>query len=378
MRTSLLVVLLVLGLVTELRADNDGRSFAGSLQLDYLAVPSADHVRRTTLDAATVELSLKLTKDFSKDFSAAVKMCFACHGVEVAEASLDMRASELFRVRIGRFTPSFGSFPLRHDPANHLTSDKPLLYDMGRMVRRNDFDHGILPAPWVDNGIEIRGTAFWDGGSFDYGVFAIGGPKAGTDAVDFDFTESRSGAQYYIDNNSQPAVGGRVSLAFDLGETSNLVLGASGMTGHYDPDAKLGFVIAGGDAALRIGTAYLRAEWLIRRTRMALGANPETKFKYGPGGDGQYDTYFVKDGFVTEIEVPVSRVTGIARFDGLRRHGNVLAGSELSGYTYVLRYTAAIAIKIKQSVRIKASVEYYDFRDFRNEIAVHVGVATPF
>lgn len=49
--------------------------------------------------------------------------------------------------RVGRLTPAFGSFPLRHDPANHRTSDKPLPYDMGRMLRFREWNEGVLPAP---------------------------------------------------------------------------------------------------------------------------------------------------------------------------------------------------------------------------------------
>jgi hypothetical protein len=373
------LAILVLLQATKSRADDSSaRTFAGSLQLDYLAVPTNTHARDTTLDGATVELSLKLTKDFSKDFSASVKVCFACHGFEAGMAFVEYRAADEFRVKVGRMTPAFGSFPLRHDPANHMTSDKPLPYDMGRMIRRNDWNEGILPAPWVDNGIEIAGTHFFDGGQLDYAAYAVSGPKGTPDAVDFDFVESRSPSQYYVDNNSEPAVGARISGSIDLTDTSILVLGASGMAGHYDPDRKLAFVIAGADAVLQIGSAYLRAEYLIRRTQMALGTDPATNFKYGPGKDGIYDNWFLKDGFYAEGEVPIGSVSVIARWDGLRRNGNVLASSALSSYTSLYRYTGGLAVKLKSGIRIKSSVEYYQFSDFANELALHLGVATPF
>src|SRR5207237_2426714 len=131
------------------------RTFAGSLQLDYLAAPTEPQPRQSTLDGATVELSLKLAVDFSQSASANVKACFACHGFETGMAYVELRAADELRLRVGRMTPAFGSFPLRHDPANHLTSDKPLPYDMGRMLRRIDWNEGILPAPWVDTGIEV-------------------------------------------------------------------------------------------------------------------------------------------------------------------------------------------------------------------------------
>jgi len=105
---------------------DDGLTFAGSLQLDYLGVPTESSPRAFTLDGATVELSLKLTKDFSKNASASVKVCFACHGFEAGLAVVELRAADELRVRAGRMTPAFGAFPQRHDPANHMTSDKPL------------------------------------------------------------------------------------------------------------------------------------------------------------------------------------------------------------------------------------------------------------
>src|SRR5215212_8775831 len=148
--------------------DTRTRTFAGSVQLDYLAVPTEDPARRFTLDGATVELSLKLNVDLSSSTSASVKVCFACHGFDVGMAYVDLRAAGELRLRVGRMTPSFGAFPQRHDPANHHTSDKPLPYDMGRMLRRDDWNEGILPAPWVDNGVEIGGTHFFEHGHHDY------------------------------------------------------------------------------------------------------------------------------------------------------------------------------------------------------------------
>jgi hypothetical protein len=375
----LAIVLLVGAFASHSRADDaTGRTFAGSIQLDYLFVPTAKHARDTTLDGATTELSLKLTKDFSKDFSASVKVCYACHGFEAGMAFVEMRAADEFRVRVGRMTPAFGSFPLRHDPANHLTSDKPLPYDMGRMIRRNDWNEGILPAPWVDNGLEVAGTHFWEGGQLDYAVYAVSGPKGAPDAVDFDFVESRSPSQYYVDNNSQPSVGARISGSIDLTDTSILVLGASGMAGRYDPDRKLDFLIAGADAVLQLGSAYIRAEYLIRRTQMALGNDPAHTFKYGPGPNGIYDNWFLKDGFYLEGELPIGRVSLITRWDGLRRTGNVPIASALSSYSSLYRYTGGLAVKLKSGIRIKSSVEYYQFSDFPNELALHLGVATPF
>src|SRR5688500_11356136 len=77
------------------------RTFAGSLQLDYLAVPTEAPARRFTLDGATVELSLKLSVDLSSSTSASVKVCFACHGFEAGMAYVDLRAADELRLRVG-------------------------------------------------------------------------------------------------------------------------------------------------------------------------------------------------------------------------------------------------------------------------------------
>jgi hypothetical protein len=355
------------------------RTIAGSLQLDYLAVPTSADARAFTLDGMTAELSLKMSIDFTSNASASVKVCFACHGFEAAAAFVDLRAADELTVRIGRFTPEFGSFPQRGDPANHRTNDKPLPYDMGRMLHHADWKEGILPAPWVDNGVELLGTRFVGGGRVDYAAYILSGPKGAPDAADFDFIASRDGNQFYVDNNSEPIVGARLSGTADLdAEGHGVTFGASFMTGHYDPGRQLGFLIAGGDIVVSLAGVVIRAEYLARRTDMAVGADPALRWKYGPNASGAYDDHFFKHGFYAEAEVPIGQVDAFARFDGLLRSGNVLAQSALSSSSMLLRYTGGAAIRISDNVRLKTSVEYYQFSDLADDIAFHIGVATPF
>lgn len=360
------------------------RTIAGSLQLDYLAVPTSSHIRETTLDGMTAELSLKMSIDFTNNASATVKVCFACHGFEAAAAFIDLRAADELSVRVGRLTPEFGSFPQRGDPANHRTNDKPLPYDMGRMLHHTDWNEGILPAPWVDNGVELRGTRFVDVGRVDYAAYILSGPKGAADATDLDFVASREPNSYYVDNNSEPVFGARLAGAADLdSEGHGITFGASFMTGRYDPARHLAFLIAGADVVANLDGIVIRAEYLARRTDMAIGADPATRWKYGPGSDGRYDDHFVKHGFYAEAEVPIDRVDAFARFDGLLRFGNVLAApgatsSALTSSSKLFRYTAGAAIRLIDNVRLKASAEYYQFSDLPDELALHLAVATPF
>jgi hypothetical protein len=356
------------------------RNFAGSIQLDYMWIPTRESEGETgrdvALDGATAEVSLKVTTDFGHGMSASVKACFACHGFEVGMALFDLRVADELNVRIGRFSPAFGEFPDRHDPANHRTSDKPLIYDMGRMLRVIEWNEGILPAPWVDNGIEVNGTRFFgDHIQTDYALYAISGPRAGADPVDFDFRMSRTGDTYYIDNNSRPALGGQLVLSF-ISDTAVVALGASAMRGTYDPEHRLPFAIHGAHAVVRVRDVFLRAEYLHRRTAMSLGEDPESRFKYAPGSDGTYDPDTVKDGGYVELEVPAGkRLTFVAREDGLRRRGNVVQTSELRKDSAILRHTAGAAVLLRGSLRLKLSYEYYDFSDFDNESVVHAGIA---
>jgi hypothetical protein len=298
--------------------------------------------------------------------------------VEIDMAFADLRVRDELAFRVGRFNPAFGDFPLRHDPANHRTSDKPLPYDMGRMLRLREFNMGVLPSPYVDQGLEINGT-HWFGQrvQLDYAGYVVSGLRADKTDLDLDFMLSRS--VYYVDNNSEPAFGGRIALTFDLSDDVLVTLGSSGMTGHADPDTRHAYAVLGADFYARFGKLDLRAEYLLRRTEMALGGAPDEVLRYGPDRSGHYDSYFLKDGFYVESNLPVStRLELVGRFDGLRRLGNVSLSSALRKRSLVLRYTAGLNVIFEGSVRLKLSGELYDFSDFADELAANVGVVAAF
>lgn len=351
---------------------------AGSAQLDYLAVPTRADARSITLDGFTTELSLKLAVDINEHVSASVKVCSSCHGLETGLAVVDLALSRSLSLRAGRFTARFGDFPFRHDPANHRTSDKPLPYDMGRMLRMREWNMSVLPAPYVDNGVELVGHhRLGDDVELDWAAYLVGGLRANAGSADVDFMQSRSGERYYVDNNSQPTAGARVAV-LALGERSSFKLGFSAMAGTADPDRQLDYLLLGADVVLKLPRLTLRAEYLLRRQRLGFGADPASQYVYGPGSTGGWDPYFLKDGFYVTAQVPVGDLDLLARFDGMTRVGNVPVGSPIDARAWVLRTTLAASWRMHKRVRWKASAEWYQFSDFDDEVALHLGMVTAF
>ncbi len=355
-------------------------TFAATAQADYAFAP--ENLRRTStppFDGATVELSMKLSADLSDHFSANVKVCFGCHGFETDMAYLDYRFNDELNIRLGRFSPSFGGFNLRHDPANHRLSDKPLPYDMGRMLRLRDWNSGVLPSPFPDNGLELSGT-HWFGSraQVDYAAYAVAGFKGDYSGMDLDFVQSRSGSYFYLDNNSVPTVGGRLALTLKLGERSDLTLGASGMGGFLDPNRELMYVIFGADAALRIGRTTLRIEYLARRQQFDAD-HPGLRYVVDDA-----NAFFVKHGAYAELEVPVTRRFDlIFRADGMLRVGDVLITSPLDKVSAVGRATLGASILVERHFRLKASTEVWQFTDpdvngVKTELSFHLGAVGTF
>jgi hypothetical protein len=56
----------------------------------------------------------------------------------------------------------------------------------------------------------------------------------------------------------------------------------------------------------------------------------------------------------------------------------VLATSQLRSESALLRYTGGATFRLKSGMRVKASLEYYDFSDFEDTPAFHIGIASAF
>jgi hypothetical protein len=356
-------------------------NFAGSAQLDEFLVPSQarDPIPgggQYAIDGFTLEASEKVAADVSSRLSANFKVCFGCHGFELDMAYFDFRVADELNVRAGRFSPSFGGFNLRHDVGNHKLSDKPLPYDMGRMLRLRTWNLGVLPSPFPDMGVEVNGTHwFGDTVQLDYAVYAVQGFRSNAPhPLDIDFRISHLWPQaYYIDNNGRPTLGARSAITAKLGERSDLTIGASGMYGTYDGQNALTYAIVGADVSLRIVRTALRLEYLARRTQMDTSDPTQFALPLDPSTDDS----FVKHGAYVEIEQPLLRELDlIGRVDGMYRIGNFPASSSvgtggqapsLSRRSTVIRYTLGTSWMIERSLRLKLSAELWQFSDRDDE-----------
>jgi hypothetical protein len=382
-----LAVVAVLAVAAPARAIE--RTFAGSAQIDYLFVPTAKGLdantgNGNTYDGFTLEATLKVAVDITDHVSANVKVCYGCHGFEVDMAYFDLRAFDELNVRAGRFSPAFGAFNLRHDVANQKLSDKPLPYDMGRMLRNTYWNAGVVPAPFPDNGVEIDGT-HWigEGAQLDYAVYGVAGFRTlGANVTDINFVESHL-PSFYVDNNARPTAGARLALTLKPSRLSDVSFGVSGLAGTYDDKNQLLYAIGGVDFSIRVQRTSFRMEYLVRRTEFddAPASQPYFKYQFAPSqGD-----YFMKHGAYAELEQPIVRdLDLVARVDGLARFGNVPAGTpDLTDRSSVLRETLGFAYGIERNIRLKLSGECYEWSDKDAygrdvDVAVHAAVVGSF
>ncbi|MGQ0504496.1 MAG: hypothetical protein ACT4TC_04190 [Myxococcaceae bacterium] len=347
---------------------------SGSAYADYWYL-SSDSARKNALSGFTPEASLKIEVDMHESLSLSARVCFGCHGLEVDRAHIDFTPTPAFNIQAGRIGVPFGEMSIRYDPTSHRSVSKPLIYEMGRMAYygRNAFNLGVVPQPFVDTGFVLYGQV-WMGENVQlwYGAYAVAGMKGEND---FDYISMRT--PYYVDNNLQPAGGGRLVLTFSSSTPGavfkDFSLGLSGMHGRYDSQRQRKYTAFGADASLRVGPLTLRGEaaWI--------------RFDIDPTVPGYryqiIDPFVEKGGFFAEAEHPLSRwLVILYRFDMLRRAGVPLPDSNplLSPDSRIYRYTQSVQFLLADSVYAKAAYEYWWLNDFPSFHSIHFGVGGSF
>lgn len=229
------------------------------------------------------------------------------------EAPCDTRLNA--EVRGGRFVVPFGAYSAMSHPGIYRTVSNPLQFNMGRRVGAVVPLQPVLPAPYADEGFDLHVSAsFRCDISATMDFYAVNGLQ-GTGASIFNASRS------YVDNNREPAVGGRVTLGDPF-----LRIGGSVMTGNLAEDgaSPLGYRLAGADATARCEDWFrLFFEYAVREDDSAFVAGATNR------------TW----GFVTEAEVRSAMlpcVSLLARYDTLDHRDAFFGRDSQERFTYGL------------------------------------------
>jgi hypothetical protein len=299
--------------------------------------------------------------------SANMRICWGCHELELEEANFQWNPWPWMQVKAGRMSVNAGSYNSRHDFGVRRTITKPLTRIMGNMPRQTEFNHGVLPAPYVDNGASLQ---------FSYNSALIGiqtewfiltGLK-GT-GNDIDFVRSRQ----FRDTNGEPSLGGR--LGVDLPFVS---LNFSYLWGNYDPNSRRSYQVVSADARIRAGPITLEGEFAFRETEYT---DPDSKggenefYKYGWWAQltwnileplfvtAMVDTLYVKNMFLATFGPTPVESLAIAGTDDNHRIVRIVGGV---GYTPW------------GGIMVRVNAEYWEFSDFHDAWVIQFGLGWAF
>ena len=264
--------------------------------------------------------------------SGRIHACVSCHTenaavssrIELAEGFLRLDVDQLLcccedsmiqtHIDGGRFIVPFGAFAAVSHPAAFRTATRPLMYNMGQNIFRDDLGAPILPMPYSDEGVMASASAtLIEDISISFDAYAVNGLQ-GTSALDLPgFWAARD----YVDNNSEPAIGGRLTVG-----TKKLRLGASAMSGRYNENGPLADLTGVLDYKIYGVDATFRWDDLLRVT-----------YEYARRDSDVFDFNVNDDlreslrGSVLEGEFKVwdcPKISAVVRYDDQRRAADFL------------------------------------------------------
>jgi hypothetical protein len=295
--------------------------------------------------------------------SAKVRLCWGCHELELEDAFVEYRPDPLIHIRAGRMNVPLGGFNNRHDFSTRRTISKPLTRIMGNMVRQDEFNSGILPAPYVDNGLNVGGKVGIGDFSFNWDAFVMAGLKGFGD--DIDFVRSRE----FRDINGEPSFGGRLEL-----DNPWVTFGVSYIWGNYDPNERRSYQIAAADLRIRAGPLLIEGEVAWRQTEYTKADGDEDQwFKYGWWGQVSWEVY---DGLFIVASTDSLFVTDIFLGDNGPTPSATLAVTD--DRNRILRVVGGVGYSPWGNIMIRANGEYWEFSDFNDAWVVQVALAWAF
>ncbi|RIK82495.1 MAG: hypothetical protein DCC68_06280 [Planctomycetota bacterium] len=313
--------------------------------------------------------------------SGRVNACVSCHTenaavsnrIELAEGFLRLDVMKLagcedpacqpfqLHVDAGRFIVPFGAFAAQSHPGAFRTATRPLMYNMGQNVYRDELPPPLLPMPYADEGVLASATLplFAEvNATFDF--YAVNGLQGSTDLELGSWFQSRD----YVDNNTEPAVGGRATLG-----NNYLRAGASLMSGRYNENTLqaavpeiLDYKIYGVDLVARY------EDWVRIQVEWARRDNDAFDFLAGDV------TREAIKGTVIEGEFKLwskPKVSAIVRYDDQRRtDGPPRFGTPiLTPETSVQRFTYGLNVALGSST-LMVNHEHWKVPDPLNDLDV--------
>jgi cytochrome c2 len=155
--------------------------------------------------------------------SARATVCITCHiepgnghRVEFVEAAMRLDVARWLskhetntKVNVdgGRFIVPFGAFSAQANPAAYRTVSTPLIFNMGQRVQQANIGDPVLPMPYADQGALLNcSLPIGEKLNATFDSYVVNGLRGNSTGIDF--YQSRN----YVDNNKEPAVGGRVTF----------------------------------------------------------------------------------------------------------------------------------------------------------------------
>jgi hypothetical protein len=343
---------------------------SGTFYTDISAVEADKHERNPIPEEGiTGEYALGATYHVDKTFNITVRACVGCHSFELQNAYVDWQLDSTWSFRAGRIPVPFGGFSRRTSPSHIESATKPLPYIMGGMVREQQFNMGIVPAPFIDNGAAVTGT-FWITKSAKLSVETAVVRGLNGFSPDIDFDVSRD----FEDVNGEPAVAARALVTADP-----ITAGASVSWGRYDADSELDYVMGSVELQIRFGAWNLRLEGIVRETDF---------FSPDPFSAGREKESSRRSAYIVQVDGPVAEGwRAFVLHDYLKVDDIFLGPGGPVGVSTALttddsntifRVAGGVVHSVRAGLQIKGSVEYWDPSDFEKAIVLHLGVVAEY
>ncbi len=265
-------------------------------------------------------------------------------------------------ITAGRFFKPLGAYNLNSVMDGNLkTVSRPLAYT--DHTDENMELHGgprpIYMSPHYDTGLMLSGSK-WVNNSQDqlwYGVYLVNGMYH--NAVTFDPSTGGTEAASRVemtwetdhvqpsDNNLNKEIGGRVAYSYGNAFT----VGASYLTGKFDPESKLTNSIQIVDLHIPVGAGNFRAEYATNPTEWINGNSSTVDNIYSTGTKREY----TKTGWYAQFDYPLTKKLEAA---AMYSHLSGSRTEDLGTYTVNDMSRLALALGYSPEAALKITTEY--------------------